>query len=166
MMTATVETPVGRLRIRTSERGVCEVRFRARKPIAMLQARGGRDDEDRDADRRALGYLRRACDQLGEYFAGTRTRFDVPVDLPAATAFERAVWRACERIPFGETRSYGELAAAAGRPRAARAVGNAMNANRVPILVPCHRVIRADGGLGGFGSGVALKRKLLALERR
>ncbi|MFH1730105.1 MAG: methylated-DNA--[protein]-cysteine S-methyltransferase [Planctomycetota bacterium] len=114
---------------------------------------------------KARKHVRRLQKQLTRYFAGEAVRFDVPLDLSAGTAFQRAVWRACARIPYGETRSYGELAQMAGRPGAARAVGGAMHANPLSILVPCHRVIRSDGSLGGFGLGISLKKKLLRLEQ-
>ena len=107
--------------------------------------------------------------ELDEYFAGRRRRFTMPVDLSAVdAAFPRAVYEVLQRdVHFGETVSYGELAEMAGRPGAARAVGNAMSRNPVPIVVPCHRVIAAGGRIGGYGaSGVSTKRRLLALEGR
>jgi len=108
--------------------------------------------------------VRRARVQLEAYFAGQRKRFDLPLDLSRGTAFQRAVWRACARIPYGRVRSYAGLATTARRPRAARAVGQAMRANPLPIVIPCHRVVASDGALGGYGAGLALKQKLLALE--
>ncbi len=104
-----------------------------------------------------------ARDQLDDYFAGVRTEFDLPLGT-AGTPFQRAVWDALRAIPYGETRSYGELAAAIGRPGASRAVGLANGRNPVAIVVPCHRVIGADGSLTGFGGGLDRKRHLLALE--
>lgn len=101
--------------------------------------------------------------ELGEYLCGERTSFDLPLD-PRGTAFQRAVWAELRRVPYGTTVSYGELARRAGRPRAARAVGQAVGANPLPILLPCHRVLPGGGGLGGFGPGVDWKRRLLALE--
>ncbi|MGC8794731.1 MAG: methylated-DNA--[protein]-cysteine S-methyltransferase [Bryobacteraceae bacterium] len=116
---------------------------------------------------RAPGHalLREALRQLQQYFRGERRRFELPVRLQG-TAFQREVWRALEDIPYGETRSYGEVARAIGRPRAARAVGAANGANPVAIVVPCHRVIESGGGLGGYGGGRRLKQFLLDLERR
>jgi methylated-DNA-[protein]-cysteine S-methyltransferase len=102
--------------------------------------------------------------QLSEYFAGRRREFDLPLG-PHGTEFQRSVWKALTRIPYGETLSYGELARRIGNPRASRAVGLANGANPLPIVVPCHRVIGADGSLTGFGGGLDIKRKLLALER-
>jgi methylated-DNA-[protein]-cysteine S-methyltransferase len=101
--------------------------------------------------------------QLSEYFAGERRRFDLPL-APRGTEFQRRVWRALTDIPYGRTLSYGELARRIGKPSASRAVGLANGANPLPIIVPCHRVIGADGTLTGFGGGLPIKRKLLALE--
>jgi O-6-methylguanine DNA methyltransferase len=102
--------------------------------------------------------------ELAEYFAGRRREFSIPLDL-RGTDFQRAVWRAIGAIPYGQTRTYGDIAAATGRPRAVRAAGTATGNNRVPILIPCHRVIAAQGRLGGFSGGLDAKRRLLALER-
>jgi len=102
--------------------------------------------------------------ELDEYFAGRRRSFDIPVDLGLAAPFGRAVLQACVRIPFGDTSNYAAVAAEAGRPRASRAAGNALGANPVPIVVPCHRVLRTGGGLGGYTGGSAVKERLLALE--
>jgi methylated-DNA-[protein]-cysteine S-methyltransferase len=103
-----------------------------------------------------------AC-QLEEYFAGKRRRFELPL-LLGGTAFQRSVWSALASIPYGETWSYAELAAAVGRPTAYRAVGQANGVNPIPIILPCHRVVASGGGLGGYGGGLAMKRALLALE--
>jgi len=105
-------------------------------------------------------------DQLQRYFRGEAVGFDVPLDLSAHTPFLQKVWEATRAIPYGETRSYAELAAMVGRPRAYRAVGRAMALNPVPIIIPCHRVIGSDGHLHGYGGGLDLKRRLLAMERR
>lgn len=101
--------------------------------------------------------------QLEEYFAGRRCEFDLLLS-PQGTPFELAVWEELKKIPFGETRSYGEIAAALGRPGSARAVGRANGANPIPIVVPCHRVIGADGSLTGFGGGLEAKSRLLEIE--
>lgn len=102
--------------------------------------------------------------ELDEYWAGERRSFDVPLDLALAAPFGREVLLACARIPFGRTSSYAEVAAAAGRPTASRATGNALGANPVPIVVPCHRVLRTGGGIGGYTGGLAIKEHLLTLE--
>ena len=102
--------------------------------------------------------------QLDGYFAGSRRRFDLPL-APAGTAFQRQVLKALQAIPYGETRSYKQVAEAIGKPRAVRAVGAANARNPIPIIIPCHRVIGSDGSLTGFGGGLDAKRQLLALER-
>jgi len=102
--------------------------------------------------------------QLNEYFAGTRTEFDLKL-APSGTPFQRAVLEALQQIPYGETRSYGEIAARVGRPTAVRAVGAANGRNPLPIIIPCHRVIGSNGSLTGFGGGLPTKRFLLDLER-
>lgn len=101
--------------------------------------------------------------QLNEYFAGKRRSFNLPL-APSGTAFQKRVWDELSRIPFGETRTYGQIAAAIGNPRACRAVGGANGANPIPVIVPCHRVIGSDGSLTGFGCGLPVKRFLLQLE--
>lgn len=108
--------------------------------------------------------VRAAVAQLGEYFAGRRTAFDLPLHA-AGTPFQQRVWQALCTVPYGETASYGEIAAAIGKPRAARAVGLANGRNPVAILVPCHRIIGGDGSLTGYGGGLERKRWLLEHER-
>ena len=102
--------------------------------------------------------------ELGEYFAGTRTQFDVPLDWSLTEGFTRRVLKATARIPYGGASTYREMASRAGSERAARAAGNALGANPIPIIVPCHRVLRTGGALGGYGGGVKRKRYLLELE--
>lgn len=107
--------------------------------------------------------LRAAREALLAYFAGERRDFDLPLD-PAGTDFQRAVWEALKAIPYGGTRTYGEIAAAVGRPKAVRAVGQANHVNPLPIFIPCHRVVGKGGALTGYAGGLELKRALLALE--
>lgn len=107
--------------------------------------------------------LRQAARELSEYFDGKRKAFTVPV-FPKGTPFQRRVWAALQTIPYGRTVSYKDIAAQIGRPAVTRAVGGANGKNPIPILIPCHRVIAADGSLGGYSLGLDLKRKLLALE--
>ncbi len=145
---AEVESPVGKLVLLASEAGLCGLYFRHRIEGA---ARG------------AHPVLEAAERQLGEYFAGDRAAFDLPLDS-GGTEFQRAVWAQLRAIPFGETRSYGGLATALGKPGAMRAVGLANGANPISIIVPCHRVVGADGSLTGFGGGLEIKRKLLEHE--
>ena len=111
----------------------------------------------------AFTEVRRA---LIDYFKGERVKFSLPIDLDmeGCTGFQRDVWEATSRIPCGQLRSYGWIAAEIGRPRAARAVGQALGTNRLPIIIPCHRVVRSDGSLGGFSGGLHWKEELIKLE--
>jgi len=109
------------------------------------------------------GPLREAEEQLESYFAGELTEFDLPL-APAGSGFQLAVWAALTRIPYGETASYGEIAAEVGRPDAVRAVGTTNGRNPIAVIIPCHRVIGADGTLVGYGGGLPRKRLLLELE--
>lgn len=108
--------------------------------------------------------LRAARNQLTEYLNGARTSFTLPLDLSDGTAFQRRVWRALQAVSYGRLRSYQELAAHVGGKHYARAVGNAVGANPLPIVIPCHRIVARDASLGGFSGGLPTKRKLLALE--
>jgi methylated-DNA-[protein]-cysteine S-methyltransferase len=107
-----------------------------------------------------------AADELAAYFAGRLTDFTVPVEMRGGSEFERSVWAEIAKIPYGEMRTYGEIAAALGDPGLARAVGTACNHNPVPVIVPCHRVVGAGGKMVGFGGGIDRKRRLLELEAR
>ncbi len=152
-----------------------------RTPIGTLRLVGTEDSVDRiDLPNRAAelpnpawtssngtlpAALSEAKRQLEEYFAGERREFDLPLALEG-TEFQRRVWAELRRIPFGRTISYGTLAKRIGKPSASRAVGQANGSNRLPIVVPCHRVIGRDGRLGGYGGGLATKQALLDLEAR
>ena len=146
-------TPAGRVRIELSERGLCSLtlpRGRARRPSkgpAVLDA-----------------LLRRLQRELRDYFEGKAVEFRYPLDLTGTTPFQRAVWRALRRIPYGQTRSYAQVARATGRPQAYRAVGTACGNNPLPLLIPCHRVVASNGKMGGFSSGLRWKKRLLSLE--
>ena len=144
-------SPVGRLTLTSNGRALTGVLFDG-------EARSGWVRADGDAA------LRAAREQLEEYFAGRRTAFDPPLAL-RGTPFQTRVWKALLRIPFGATASYGDVARAIGAPGASRAVGGANHRNPLAIVVPCHRVIGADGSLTGYGGGESRKRRLLALER-
>ena len=149
---ATLSTPIGELLLVSDGAALVALRFddaRRGEPTP-----GGAEDP----------LIGRASGQLREYFAGERSSFDLPL-RPAGTPFEQRVWDELRRIPYGETTSYGEIAARIGEPAAARAVGRANGRNPIPVIVPCHRVIGADGSLTGFGGGLACKRALLDLER-
>jgi len=110
--------------------------------------------------------LNQAVNLLERFFAGEDVLFDLPLDLRYYTPFQQRVWNTCAAIPYGKTRSYQWIAERIKRPKAARAVGQAMGANPVPVVVPCHRVVTAAGRLGGFSGGLGLKKKLLGLEER
>jgi methylated-DNA-[protein]-cysteine S-methyltransferase len=140
-----------------AEDSLVEMCFQASPAAGLAAAPAGAEHRP---DHPVLQAARR---QLDEYFAGERREFELPL-APRGTEFERHVWQALCTIPFGETRSYAEIAAAIGRPAACRAVGRANGSNPLPIVVPCHRVIGSDGSLTGFGGGLELKRFLLALE--
>jgi O-6-methylguanine DNA methyltransferase len=129
--------------------------------IAGLRPGSGRTEAD---SHRARALAERAREELEEYLGGLRSYFTLPVDLSATAAFQRSVLEAAEQIPFGEVRSYRWIAERIGSPHAVRAVGTALGRNPVPILVPCHRVLRGDGSLGGYAFGLDLKNRLLALE--
>jgi methylated-DNA-[protein]-cysteine S-methyltransferase len=148
---AAVATPLGALTVLANDQGLTAILL----PGEAVPA------DSRPSPRK--GHAAVACRQLGEYFARRRTAFDVPFAW-SLTPFRRRVLNRVARIPFGATRSYGEIAAAIGQPGAARAVGGANNANPLPIIVPCHRVIGADGRLVGYGGGLAIKSWLLEFE--
>ncbi len=108
--------------------------------------------------------LKAARRQLTEFIRGKRTGFELPLDLSRGTAFQRRVWRTLQRVPYGKLRSYQWVARRVGGRRYARAVGNAVGANPLPIVIPCHRIVAHDASLGGFSGGLSMKRKLLTLE--
>lgn len=108
--------------------------------------------------------LRRSVEELKEYFARRRTEFDLPLDLHAATDFQKRVYRELVKVPHGRLTTYGRLAEAVDRPELARAVGQAVGANPIPIIIPCHRVVASEGRLGGFSGGLPVKVALLAIE--
>ena len=108
--------------------------------------------------------LRQAAAQLADYFAGRRDSFDLPLDLSHGTAFQQSVWQALRAIPAGQTTSYGALSAGVGKPAAVRAVGAAVGRNPISVIVPCHRVLGADGSLTGYAGGLERKTALLELE--
>lgn len=149
-----VDSPVGPLFLAATDAGLTHLLFATgvdRKPAAVA------------GSGEAARIVRETERQLSDYFAGRRREFDVPL-APAGTEFQLATWRELQNVSFGETISYGELARRLGRPRAVRAVGTANGANPISIIVPCHRVIGADGTLTGYGGGLDKKRRLLSLE--
>jgi O-6-methylguanine DNA methyltransferase len=142
---------------RTAARFLIEAGERGIRRIALARGRGATLGDRRQAER--------ARQELTEYLAGARTFFSVAADLSGVPEFQGHVLAAAARIPYGETTSYAALAETIGRPRAARAVGNALGANPVPIMVPCHRIVRGDGTWGHYAFGALLKTALLTLER-
>jgi methylated-DNA-[protein]-cysteine S-methyltransferase len=144
-----VPSPLGDLQLYSDGSHIAKIGFPRE---ALEAAREGNDP-----------VLEACAGQLAEYFRGQRRRFDLPL-APPGTDFQRAVWQALADIPYGETRSYGEIARAIGKPSAVRAVGAANGRNPLPIVVPCHRVIGSDGSLTGFAGGLAAKTCLLELE--
>ncbi|MDE2294357.1 MAG: methylated-DNA--[protein]-cysteine S-methyltransferase [Gammaproteobacteria bacterium] len=155
--TSDLDSPIGRLRLYGDRRALLAVLFDAEAAPAFVADEGPAIEDAR------AGVLPGAIRQLREYFDGTRREFDLPL-APRGTPFQQTVWRALRRIPYGRTLAYGELARRIGKPGAARAVGMANHHNPLSIVVPCHRVIGADGGLTGYGGGLDRKRWLLALE--
>jgi methylated-DNA-[protein]-cysteine S-methyltransferase len=150
-----IDSPIGALLVTRDEGGITGLDLpKARYPRRI------QDDWERDDA--AFGDVRT---QLSEYFAGTRQQFDLPLNA-RGNAFQHEVWQALSEIPYGETTSYGKVAASIGHPDGARAVGVANGQNPIPIVVPCHRVIGADGSLTGYGGGLPAKRWLLDHEAR
>lgn len=148
-------SPVGPLFLAASTKGLVRLEFEAR-----VQNLNPKTAQLKESSKGLAPYL----DQLNEYFAGRRREFSIPLDL-RGTDFQLECWRALLGIPYGETRSYRDLARAIGHPNAFRAVGMSNNRNPIAIVVPCHRVIAADGSLCGYGGGLDIKRKLLDLEQ-
>jgi methylated-DNA-[protein]-cysteine S-methyltransferase len=149
-----VDSPVGTLLVAATKRGVCRISFdpepeRLARSFGLRVLRAPLEEPKRELD---------------EYFAGRRRHFDLRVDLALARDFGRAVLGELARVPFGETTTYGALAARAGKPRAARAVGTIMNRNPIPIVLPCHRVVGSTGSLVGYAGGLERKVQLLRLE--
>ena len=153
------DTPIGPLLVGVTDRGVCRISFDA-EPERHLEALARQFGPRVLRSSRPVEPVRR---ELDEYFAGRRRDFDLRIDLHAA-AFQAAVLRELARVPYGELATYGDLARRIGRPRAARAVGGALNRNPIPILLPCHRVVGASGSLVGYAGGLDRKRALLSLE--
>ncbi len=141
-----VMTPLGPLFLRATEKGLSEAYF-------------GEGEE-----RESSPLLEEAARQVSQWFSGERREFDLALDL-RGTEFQRSVWKQLQAIPRGQQRSYGQIANAIGKPGAARAVGSACGANPIILIIPCHRVLAADGSLGGFSAGLDLKRRLLAADK-
>ncbi len=151
-----VESPVGKLTLVASDKGLVAVLWENDKPTRVRLAQL--------IEKKSHSVLLEAERQLKEYFAGKRKSFSIPLDM-RGTHFQRSVWEALLAIPFGETRTYGQLAQQVGNPQAARAVGAANGRNPISIIVPCHRVIGSSGKLTGFAGGLETKEQLLDMEQ-
>jgi methylated-DNA-[protein]-cysteine S-methyltransferase len=149
-----------RVFVASTEKGVCAVDFLTSKQAFLKELKDRFPEEVVKNDQKN----RKVLSQLGKYLKGNLRHFDCPLDL-RGTPFQKKVWRELGKIPYGRTRSYQEIAKAVGNPKACRAVGNANGLNPIPLILPCHRVIESNGGLGGFGHGVKVKRRLLDFEK-
>lgn len=156
-----IDSPLGELLLAVSDEGVCEIGFGWMEPdqafVARLMQRGFMPIHD---DNR----IQDVAIQLREYFSGRRNHFAVPLDFSGLSHFSRAVLDATAQVPFGETRTYGEIARTIGKPGASRAVGNALNRNPIPLIVPCHRIVPTGDGIGKYAGGVETKVRLLTME--
>jgi methylated-DNA-[protein]-cysteine S-methyltransferase len=161
---ATLDSPLGRLLLAATPRGLVRLAYldSEEQEDVVLEQLAAHVSPRILASARRLDEPRRELDQ---YFAGGRSRFEVPLDWQLTRGFGRRVLRATARVPFASSSTYKQIAAQAGSPRGSRAAGNALGANPIPIIVPCHRVLHATGGLGGYTGGLARKRRLLAIER-
>ncbi len=158
---ASMDSPLGELLVAVTPRGLVRVAYVQEATEAVLE-----DLANRVSPRvlRAPERTDEVRDELEEYFAGARRGFDTPIDWSLVRGFAVGVLQATARVPFGQVTTYRDVAGAAGSPRAARAAGNALGSNPIPIVVPCHRVLHAGGGLGGYTGGLERKRFLLRLE--
>ena len=146
------ETPIGKIGLAETDSNISHLLFAG-------------DEISKDYELKETKLIKKAYKQIQEYFAGKRTSFDLPLTF-SGTPFQVSVWKALQTIPYGETRSYKDIAVQVKSPKACRAVGMANNRNRIAIIVPCHRVIGANGALVGFGGGLPTKEFLLDLEKR
>ena len=158
---ATIDSPLGELLVAGTHRGLVRISFPSEEHDLVVEELAAMVSPRVLEAPARLDDVRR---ELDEYFGGSRERFDVALDMQLTRGFTRKVLRATSRIPFGSVSTYRDVARRAGNDRAYRAAGNALGANPIPIVVPCHRVLHADGGLGGYGGGLDVKRFLLRLE--
>jgi methylated-DNA-[protein]-cysteine S-methyltransferase len=155
------DSPVGRLLLAATPRGLVRITFPVESPEVVLEQLASTVSPRVLESPARLDEVRR---ELDRYFEGRLHEFDLPLDWQLSRGFYRKVLRATARIPYGQTRSYSEMASKAGSPRAVRATGTALGSNPLPIIVPCHRVLRTGGALGGYGGGLEVKQALLELE--
>lgn len=158
---AQIESPLGPLFVAATAVGVCEVGFGANQSESVFQhtlkERGFRPVPDANA-------IADVARQLQEYFAGARRQFDLPLDFSGVSPFTQTVLNATAHVPFGQLSTYRDIAHQVGRPAATRAVGNALGRNPIPVIVPCHRIVRSDHSIGGYTGGLEIKERLLSLE--
>jgi len=159
---AHVDSPVGPVWVAATDAGICAVGLGAGQPENLFERLAR--SVDAETPREDPEALAPALTQLREYFSRIRRAFDLPLDMVYGTSFQRIVWREVASIPYGTTATYGEIAHRIGQPQAARAVGAALGANLLPILIPCHRIIGARDRLVGYSAGVEVKAALLRLE--
>ena len=161
---AAMKSRIGTIRVAATPRGVCKIglgKETARDFLSWLERHIGPVPHKSVR----MGIVALALDQIEEYLNGVRREFDLPLDL-RGTEFQRRMWSAVAAIPYGETRTYADIARTMGKPLAVRAVGAANGANPLPLVVPCHRVLGSDGSLTGYGGGLDVKQKLLEMERQ
>lgn len=151
---AVMNSPMGPLTIASTEKGIASIQFGNTLPEGVVAEPVTNHEAHHEI-----------TEQLSEYFEGKRTQFELPLDVDG-TDFQKAVWNELQRIPYGETRSYGEIAKAIGKPGAARAVGMANHDNPLAVVIPCHRVVGSNGSLTGYAGGLHLKAQLLSIESR
>src|ERR671921_74758 len=166
-----IDSPIGELILAATSEGLREIEFGSNTPesdFVTRQRERGLDpvrlEQIEDAEPAVRENLQRAASQLNEYFGGQRARFDVPLDWGAMAPFQRSVLEATASVPFGQLDTYAGIARRIGKPGATRAVGNALGRNPIPVIVPCHRVIRSDATIGGYTGGLGIKHRLLAIE--
>jgi O-6-methylguanine DNA methyltransferase len=156
-----MDSPVGPLFVAATDKGVCEIDFVSAHDqadmVRRLEQRGFHPIENQRA-------ITAIAEQLNEYFSGKRNRFEVPLDFSGVTPFTKAVLAATSDVPFGHLSTYRQIAQSIGQPKATRAVGNALGRNPIPVIVPCHRIVRSDFSLGGYTGGLHIKQTLLKLE--
>ncbi|MEN9670707.1 MAG: hypothetical protein RL018_984 [Pseudomonadota bacterium] len=158
MVYAECSSPQGNLYLAATERGLAGMWFTDQRHLPDISSWQRREDASQ------LDILKETKQQLEAYFAGKLQQFDLPLDLNVGTLFQQTVWQALLKIPFGKTTSYGALSSSIGKPLAVRAVGTAIGRNPIGIIVPCHRVLGADGSLTGYAGGLHRKEAFLALE--
>lgn len=158
---ARLDSPIGPLLVAVTDLGVCEIGFAANDSEEAFRRRLLGRGLEPVPDQAAVD---RVGPQLQEYFGGQRDRFDVPLDFSGISPFTRAVLTATASVPFGQLSTYRKIAEQIGQPRATRAVGNALGRNPIPVIIPCHRIVRSDATLGGYTGGLWIKERLLSLE--